>query len=261
MLSNVIEFKDFLSYYQTILNTCARIGENTKIYLSHNDDTMTIKVISDSGISIDTFHCSNKLYHEIAELIYSTFISTNKIMLATTKNKFYSVRSEKIEIISIINPELSEKISNQGFSNVNESNKKDIKLSEFEKISDFFRCYSNFLKRCVKKENKNTIKVDYKDRIYSINITSNGEIIFSRTITCNNIKARYLDKTICENLIDENSIQLSSITKNNQLQIQTPKFCLFIPYNNLERYHNEALAKMNEYNMQFSMQKVKSSNR
>lgn len=263
MLNNIIEFKEFLDYYQTILKACVKANEKIKITCSHKDNEMNIKVISDSGVSIDTFKCSNELYHQIMDLLLSSFVSTNKIILASRKDKKYSVRSEKIEINCEINNDLSQKISDQVFNKTNNSdNEKNHNLSEFEKVSNFFRCYSSFLKRCVKKEKASFITITYNNGIYSIDITNDGKVVFSRKITCSAIKAKYLNKIICENIIDENSIKLSSITRNNKLQVQTPKICLSIPYDNsLEKFHEEALAKMNEYNVSISMQKVKSSNR
>lgn len=265
MLTNIIEFKDFLNYFQSIYSASLSSKEQVKIYFSYNDDELTLRFVSDSGYSFDKFRCSKNLYNEIVQLLYASFISSNKMILASKVNGSYIVKSSNGEMISEIDDTLSEKISLQVFDKIknrNESKNEGKPLSEFEQISNFFGVYCSFLKRCVKKSNPSEITTSYKNGVYLITITNNGKTIFSKSVVCSKFKAQYLDKVICENLIDENSIVLSSITGNNHLKIQTPKLCLLMPYNNnLEKYHNEALEKMNEYSSQFSMQKVKSSNR
>ena len=263
MKNNMLELKDFITYFQSLFD--ADRNGKIRITINHENENLVLKFFSNSGISIDTFHCTKELYNKIVYFIYMNFIYSNKILIASKNGENYSIKSSNIEIISKIDEELQKKLSDEAFKKMKQnyedkSTKRN--LSEFEKVSNFFRIYSMYLKRCLNKENRSDIKISYVNGVYEVSIINNGEIIFSRNISCNEIKSRRLNKIICENMIDENSIILSSITADNKLKIQTPKFCLTIPYNNSTKdFHDEALKKMNEYNFSSQMLKVKSSNR
>lgn len=261
MKNNMLELKNFITYFQSLFDA----KQNGKININYQNDNLILKFYSNSGISVDTFHCTKELYNKIVYFIYMNFIYSNKILIASKNGKNYSIKSPNIEITSTLDEEIQKKLSDEAFKKMKKSNQKEPSeknLSEFEKISSFFKIYSMYLKRCLNKVSRSDIKVSYSNGIYKILIINNGEIIFSRHILCSEIKSRYLNKIICENIIDENSIILSSITSDNKLKIQTPKFCLTIPYNESTKFfHDEALNKMNEYNFSGQKIKIKSSNR
>ena len=261
MLSNMIEFKDFLNYFQNVLNANLKLNEETKILFTYDKNMLIVEIKSGNGISIDSFNCSKNLYNEIVSLLCSSFISINEILIAYSANGLYTIKNDKVEMTCSIPKEIEQELSSQVFSKKKNITVEVKQTSQFEQVSDFFNIYNAFLKRCAKRTGDNIIKISYINGIYKITITNENTVIFTRSIKCSKIKAQYLDKIICENMIDGNSIILSSIVEQ-MLKIQTPKFCLLIPYNeNLTKFHNEALEKMNEYNNIPSWQKVKSSNR
>ncbi len=265
MTNNMLEFKDFLDYFQNVISLKSNGIVKIKIY--YKDNALFIESNEANGKAVDYFNCSKNMYDKIVELLLSNFILENKIMVAYKNKNQYTIKSEKFEIAADVTDEMFNDLSKKIFSKQDKHNfeaKKE--MSEFEKISSFYADYNMFLKRCLKNDGKNDISLNYNNGIFSIIITNNEQIIFSKKINCSIIKANYLFKIICENIIDSNSIIISSINKITEnakyIKIQTPKFNLSIPYaKNLEKFHIEALNKMNEYNVSFANQKIKSSTR
>ena len=261
MSNNVIEFKEFINCYQNALNSSLKANENVKVYFTYKNERLNVEIISDSTYIVDSFQCTNQLYNEMINLLYTSFISSGKAVIPYNLNGKYIVKGENIELISIIPQELSDKISTYFYSSKRNTISSQKQLTEFDKVTSLFKSYSTFLKRCIKKEYPSDVKIAYKNGFYTITITNNNQIIFKKKIACSLIKAQFLDKIICENIIDESSVILSSII-SDCLKIQTPKIHLTIPYNDkLHNFHEEALEKINEYNFSLPKQKIKSSNR
>ena len=259
MLNNIIEFKDFINSYQNALNSSLKTNESVKVYFTYENERLIVKIVGNSIYMVDTFQCTNQLYNEMINLLCTSLISSGVAMISYRVNENYIIKGKNIELISNIPQELSNKISTYFYNNRRTVQQKQ--ATEFDKVTAFFKSYSTFLKRCIKKEYPSEIKISYKNGIYNITITNNNEIVFKNTIACSSIKAQFLDKIICENIIDENGVVLSSIV-GNYLKIQTPKIHLTIPYNDkLHKFHEEALEKINEYVYSMPKQKIKSSNR
>ena len=264
MTNNILEFKEFMDYFNNVVNQNA--NEFVKIKIYYKNGNLVIESENENGKAIDYFKCSENNYYKLIEILNLKFIFENDVKFATKKGKNYTIKSKNGELTTIINEELFENLSSKIYSKKNTSLESNEKPNEFEKFCFFYNDIELFIRRCLKHEGISDINITYNDNVFKISITNNDKVIFQKHIKCNETKAIYLFKIICENIIDSNSIILSSINQttngNKVIKIQTPKLNLTIPYiKNLKRFHIEALNKMNEYNMKNQKQKIKSSSR
>ncbi len=265
MTDNILDFKEFMDYFNNIINQ--NTNEFTKITIYYKNNALVIESENENGKAVDYFPCSEANYYKLIEILNLKFIFENDIIFAAKRNKNYTIKSKSGELTTTINDELFKKLSSKIYSKKNKINlENNKKPSEFEKFCFFYNDIELFIKRCLKHNGISNINITYTNNIFQIKITNNNKVIFQKYFKCNETKATYLFKIICENIIDSNSIILSSINQtengNKVIKIQTPKLNLTIPYiNSLKRFHIEALNKMNEYNMENQKQKIKSSNR
>ena len=264
MTNNILEFKEFMDYFNNVINQ--NTNEFIKIKIYYKNDNLVIESENENGKAIDCFKCSEDNYYKLIEILNLKFIFENDVKFAVKRGKNYTIKSKNDEVTTAINEELFENLSSKIYSKKNTNLEGNKKPNEFEKFCFFYNDIELFIKRCLRHNGINNINITYVNNIFQIKITNNDEVIFQKHIKCNETKAIYLFKIICENIIDSNSIILSSINQttngNKVIKIQTPKLNLTIPYiNSLKKFHIEALNKMNEYDMKSQKQKIKSSSR
>lgn len=269
------EFKNFLNHYQYLIQN----GDYTNINIKYDKGKLVLTSKSENCNIKRIFECSKQTYTKIIDLFYSLLIQENKLLYSSIGNNTLTLKSEfvtlKSEIVNEDNKKIAQKLVEETFDKIKTKNigaKKDI--NSHENIKNYIINFLDFLKT---NEHKKNIKVFvfFKDDKFHVLIKEENQIIYESNITCSKQMAKDLTEIIFQQFIDNNNIISSSYGParytcfskeynckytDQMLTIKSEDAALMTIYDNdLNKFHELALQKMNSITIKPAYVKIKSS--
>ena len=264
---------------------------NTKIYLSYENDYLVMTVTEEEQISaIDNLKCSAKIANIILNMICNNFINDHMISFVTINNdngkKQLHIHNTYIEIVRSLNNledlNIANKLIKKTYNKIKSKNNftklaitNERNINSFQQLAViFFNHYLLTLKRLSNKDDFFNIYPYYTEGNLIIQIVSakDNQTVVYDSLECNETQAQSIIYLICQSFTNNHKIISSSLKKINNpidgklfnqkgnLKMQNTKFNLDILFddfqeNNMRRIYEETLKKSQNLSKRISFKK------